>query len=148
MKVKILIDDEKYESIYKELYELGIEISDDAEYVLMSREQKKYLPVKNQDGERIMIDCADIIFIESYGHKIDVHTTDGVFSSQDRIYMLEEYLDSLHFTRISNSVIISKKYVKNIKPALSMKFIITMSDGTVIDVTRSYYASFKKFFGL
>ena len=36
MKVKILIDDEKYESIYKELYELGIEISDDAEYVLMS----------------------------------------------------------------------------------------------------------------
>ena len=148
MKVKLLIDKEKYESVYKELTDHGIEVSDDAELVVSEAESNRFLSVKDIKGDRVMIDASDIVFIESYGHKVDVHTDKTVFSSAERIYMLEESLDPKLFIRVSNSVIIQKKHVKNIRPALSMKFVLTMSEGTVIDVTRSYYASFKQFFGL
>ena len=148
MKVKLLIDKEKYESVYKELTDHGIEVSDDATLVLSENKDKNYLSVKDKRGERVMIDSEDVVYIESYGHKVDVHTDKEVYSSQERIYMLEESLDPRIFIRVSNSVIIQKKHVTKIRPALSMKFVITMSDGTVIDVTRSYYASFKLFFGI
>jgi two-component system response regulator LytT len=148
LKVKLLIDTGKYESVYRELTEHGIEVSDDAELIVTENRDKSYLPVKNQKGERVMIDCEDIVYIESYGHRVDVHTNEEIYSSQDRIYMLEESLNPRSFIRVSNSVIVSKKHVTKIRPALSMKFVITMTDGTVIDVTRSYYASFRTFFGI
>lgn len=148
MKVRLLVKEEKYDSVYKDLTEHGIEVSEDAELVICEAPGKNFIQVKDIRGDRVMIDCEDIIFIESYGHKVDVHTTEATYASQDRIYMLEESLDQRLFCRVSNSVIIQKKHVKNIRPALSMKFTLTMTDGTIIDVTRSYYTSFKLFFGL
>ncbi|MBQ5989440.1 MAG: hypothetical protein IJL67_08100 [Oscillospiraceae bacterium] len=38
------------------------------------------------------------------------------------------------------------EYVKKIRPALSMKYVLTMTNGTLVDVTRSYYSEFRKFF--
>ena len=148
MKVRLLLKEEKYDSVYKELTEHGIEVSEDADLVISEAPDKDFIQVRDIRGDRVMIDCRDIVFIESYGHKVDVHTTVATYSSQERIYMLEQSLDQRLFCRVSNSVIIQKKHVKNIRPALSMKFTITMTDGTIIDVTRSYYTSFKIFFGL
>ena len=148
MKVRLLLKEEKYDSVYKELTEHGIEVSEDADLVISEAPDKDFIQVRDIRGDRVMIDCKDIVFIESYGHKVDVHTTVATYSSQERIYMLEQSLDQRLFCRVSNSVIIQKKHVKNIRPALSMKFTITMTDGTIIDVTRSYYTSFKIFFGL
>ena len=45
-------------------------------------------------------------------------------------------------------MIIARRHVKKIRPALSMKFILTLSDGTVVDVTRSYYSAFREFFNI
>ena len=148
VKVKLLIDKERYESVYKEFTDHGIEISDDATLVVTETGNKHFLTVKDKKGDRVMIDSSDIVFVESYGHKVDVHTNEAVYTSGERIYVLEGMLDNRLFCRVSNSVIIQKRHVKNIRPALSMKFVLTMSEGTVIDVTRSYYASFKQFFGL
>ena len=57
-------------------------------------------------------------------------------------------LDNTKFIRVSNCAIIARLHVKRIKPSISMKFILTMSDGSLVDVTRSYYSSFKDFFGI
>ena len=70
MKVKLLIDKEKYESVYKELTDHGIEVSDDAELVVSEAESNRFLSVKDIKGDRVMIDASDIVFIESYGHKV------------------------------------------------------------------------------
>ena len=29
-----------------------------------------------------------------------------------------------------------------------MKYVLTLSDGTLVDVTRSYYADFRRFFNI
>ena len=64
------------------------------------------------------------------------------------MYQLESLLDPREFLRVSKSVIISRKHVRKIRPSLSMKFILTMSDGTLVDVTRTYYSDFRRFFGI
>ena len=70
------------------------------------------------------------------------------YRSRDRMYELESLLDPKDFLRVSKSVIIARKHVKKIRPSLSMKYILTMSDGTLVDVTRSYYSDFRRFFGI
>ena len=70
------------------------------------------------------------------------------FYSSDRMYQIEALLDTKGFIRISKSVIISRGHVKKIRPTLSMKFVLTLTNGVQVDVTRSYYAEFKKFYNI
>ena len=148
MKLRLSVKETNREYVSSELTAHGIEISEDAEYSVTESPGGNYLTVKDSKGDKVRIACNDIVYIESYGRNVDVHTTDGSYRTQERIYQLEEFLDKSRFTRVSNSVIVQKKHIKKIRPSLSMKFIITMSEGTVIDVTRSYYSSFRSFLGI
>ena len=77
-----------------------------------------------------------------------MHTVRETYLARDRMYQLELLLDPKEFLRVSKSVIISGRHVKKIRPTLSMKYILTMTDGTLIDVTRSYYNDFRRFFNI
>ena len=59
-------------------------------------------------------------------------------------HFLEQELASRDFIRVSNSCIISKKKIKRIKPSLSMKYVLEMTDKSLVDVTRGYYHSFRE----
>ena len=106
----------------------------------------EFIAARDKRRERIRLRADEIVFIEAFGKEIELHTLNETYFAQDRMYQLEELLDPNEFLRISKSVIISRKHVKKIRPSLSMKFILTMSDGTLVDVTRSYYSEFKRFF--
>ncbi len=137
------------DEVMDELSKHGIEIDEKADLILSEEETiLEYLPVRDHKGDRLRIAAADVIYIESYGHDVYVHTKEGRFDSQDRLYQLEESLDKKVFIRVSNSAIISRRYLKKIRPSLSMKFVLTMADGTLIDVTRSYYNAFKQFMNI
>ncbi|MBQ9907854.1 MAG: LytTR family transcriptional regulator [Oscillospiraceae bacterium] len=66
----------------------------------------------------------------------------------DPLRRLDEMLDPQEFIRVSNSAIISINHIKSIRPSLSQKFVLTMSDGARVDVTRSYYYIFKDTLGI
>lgn len=147
MKVKLLISENRIAEITNTLQELGIEIDDEAEFILTEKNNFiSHLPVRDEKGERCNVPVDDIIYIESYSHNVDIHTMDDCYKSSDALYQISNMLNPEEFLRISNSVIISRRHVKKIKPALSMKFVLTLSDGTLVDVTRSYYTIFKEFF--
>ncbi len=150
MKIKLSVSDECYEEIEKKLLSAGFEIDDDAPFVLSQKDSFcSFLSVKSPSGDKIRLSVKDIIFIESYGHDVIVHATDKVsYQSAERLYQLSAMLDNELFVRVSNCAIISKSHVKKIKPSISMKFVLTMSDGSLVDVTRSYYNSFREFFGI
>ena len=149
MKVKLLINENRIAEITSKLNELGIEIDDEAEFVLTERNKFiSHLPVRDQKGDRCNVPVEDIIYIESYSHNVDIHTMGNCYKSTEALYQILSMLNPEEFLRISNSVIISRKHVKKIKPALSMKFVLTLTDGTLVDVTRSYYGMFKEFFNI
>ena len=81
-------------------------------------------------------------------HSVEVHTRDKTYQAMDRLYKIVNLLDPNKFLRISNSVVINTDKVKKITSTLSMKFILTMSDGKSVDVTRSYYYIFKEYFDI
>lgn len=150
MKIKIAVNDDDYEKIKIELENHGIETDDKAELVLSKiNDFSENLIVRDKiTNEHIILPCEKIIYIESYGHSVDVHTVDGVYQLSERLYKILQRLDNNLFLRISNSVIVSKKQIKRISPTLSMKFILTMSDSSRVDVTRSYYYAFKETFNI
>ena len=149
MKVKLLINENRIAEISSKLQELGIEIDDDAEFVLMEKDKFiSHMPARDEKGERCNVPVEDIVYIESYSHNIDIHTIDKCYKSTEALYQVRSMLNPEEFLRISNSVIISRRHVKKIKPALSMKFVLTLTDGTLVDVTRSYYNIFKEFFNI
>lgn len=150
MRVKLVVSDSRYIELEKELISKGFVIDEDAELVLTEKNLFiDHLIVKNCiDNVYTRISIDEIIFIESYGHDIQINTTEGIFKTSERLYQLERLLDPEHFLRISNSVIISRSKIKKIVPALSSKFILSMSNGQKVDVTRSYYNIFRDRLGI
>ncbi len=149
MKIKLAVSEERYEEIYRFLREKGIEVDESASLLLTEEGSSNYLTVrKSEDGQKLHVAIEDIIYIESYGHTVDVHTAVDTYQSGEPLYRLGDLLNKREFLRVSNSVIISKSHVKQIIPTFSMKFLLVMTNGGKVDVTRSYYSAFKEFFGI
>ena len=149
MKIRISVSEEKYDFVKDYLEGHGVEISNTAEYMITEASQyPAFLSVRNEKKEHLRVSTDEVIYIEAFGKEIEIHTEGGTYFAQDRIYQLEALLDPQEFLRISKSVIISRKHVKKIRPSLSMKYILTLSDGTLADVTRSYYSDFRRFFNI
>ena len=149
MKFRLNLSDEKHDVIQQFLEDHGIETGDDGEYTISeSSRYPSFLKARNEDRERVGISVEDVIFIEAFGKEIEIHTGRGTFLSQDRMYQLESILDPKEFIRVSKSVIVSRKHVKRIRPSFSMKYILTLTDGTLVDVTRSYCNDFRQFFNI
>jgi len=150
LKVKLVISKEHYEEVKTMLTEHGIEIDDNANLLLSDNNRfADGLTVKNKaTNELVILPVEDIAYIETFGHSVEVHTKDTTYQAMDRLYKIVNLLDPDKFLRISNSVVIARDKVKKITPTLSMKFILTMTDGKNVDVTRTYYYIFKEFFGI
>ena len=154
MKIKLSVSEERYEEVASGLTSAGIELDEDADLLLTERERHlRYLQARpagreTDPSEREHIPVENIISIEAFGHSLEMHTTAGTFRLNDRLYRLGTLLDPNLFFRVSNSTIINRKHIRKINPAFSMKFTLTMSDGSRADVTRSYYNPFKQFLGI
>ena len=147
MKIRINVSEENYNLVKDYLARHGVEISEDAEYVITeSSKFPEFLTVRDEKKERMRLSVDEVIYIEAFGKDIEIHTERGNYYSTDRMYQLENNLDPQEFLRVSKSVIISKKHVKKIRASLSMKYVLTLTNGTLVDVTRSYYSEFRRFF--
>ena len=93
MKLRLSVKEKNREYVSSELTAHGIEISEDAEYSVTESPGGSYLTVKDSKGDKVRIACADIVFLESYGRNVDVHTTESSYRTQERMYKLEEFLD-------------------------------------------------------
>lgn len=150
LKIKLSVSQEHYQEIKAALTEHGIEIDENADLVISecSRYIDNLMVKGEKTGERIVLSTHEIISIESFGHSVEVYTQNEMYQVTDRLYRIESQLDPANFLRISNSVIIAKDKIRKINPTLSMKFVLTMSNGRKVDVTRSYYYIFKDFLGI
>lgn len=150
MKIKLDVSHERYPELKALLEKCGFEIDDDADLVLS--ECNRFIDTltvrDTASNERVFLPIRDIVYIETYGHTVEVHTDNNSYQAFDRLYKIYGMLDPSSFLRISNSVVIAKSKVKQISTTLSMKFILTMSNGKKVDVTRNYYYIFKESFGI
>ena len=128
-RIRLEFSDESYEEVKKTLNEHGIETDDESEYVLLHKSIfPERIAVRDNEGTRLLISVEDIITIESYGHNIEVHTSESVYRSADSLARFESILAPDKFLRVSNSVIIRTDKIEHITPTLYMKFILKMKN--------------------
>lgn len=149
MKIRLDVGEKRRREVEQALTACGIEIDDGADLILCETVHgpERLLVRDDETGELVPLPVDDIVYIEAFGHDMEVHTSERSYRLTERLYKL---LDALgpEFLRISNSVIIAKDKISSIAPTLSMKFVLTMQNGKKLDVTRSYYYIFKDSFGI
>lgn len=146
MDIKMMLDPD--DRMRKKLEELGIKDDPDSQYEIRRRDTGiRYLPGRKED-QQFFISVDDICFIESMGHDVLIHTGDGIYTTTERLKSLEIILDQNKFLRISNSSIVNLKKIKRIESSIMQKFILHMSNGKKVDVTRSYYYIFRDRLGI
>ena len=150
MKIKLAVRAQHYREVEATLTRCGLEIDDQADFVLMENDRyPDRLQVRAAVSDaRVFLPVEEIVFLEAFGHCLEVHTMGERYRLSERLYRVLELLDPRLFLRVSNSVVIAKRMVNTISPALSMKFVLTMQNGEKVDVTRSYYYIFKESFGI
>ncbi len=150
MKIRLDVGERRRREVEQALTACGIEIDDGADLILCETVHgpERLLVRDDETGELVPLPVDDIVYIEAFGHDMEVHTCERRYRLTERLYKLLDTLGPERFLRISNSVIIAKDKISSIAPTLSMKFVLTMQNGKKVDVTRSYYYIFKDSFGI
>lgn len=150
MKVKLVCEESSKEKILKELENRGIEVSDEAEFILYQKNfsTNSYIPAQDEKGSISLIKYTDVMYFEAVNKIIYSETVDGQYVVKDKLYELEEKLNIHSFLRVSKSHIVNIDFIDKIIPWIGSKYILEMKNSAQIDVTRSYYQSFKKRLGI
>lgn len=148
IKIRLMVSPERYAELAEALKSRGIEPDDSAELILTEKSAYPAYIIGKRGEELFRLPVGEISHIESFAHEVVAHTAEGDLRLGDRLVRIEQLLDPAEFVRISKSVIVSLSHVKSIRPALTQKFILTMKDGSRVDVTRSYYYIFREAIGL
>ena len=146
MDIKMMLDPD--DQMRKELEAKGIRDAQDSEYEIRRRGKGLRYLLGRREDQQFYVSVEDIIYIESMGHDILIHTRDDIYNTSERLKNLEVILDPDKFLRISNSVIVNIKQVKRIESSLMQKFILHLTNGSKVDVTRGYYYIFRDRLGI
>lgn len=147
MKIKIVCSEIMKKKFLEAIKEHTIDCGNQGELIVIEPHiDTNTLLVKEQE-ELVQIAIEDILYIDSYGNDILVHTQDDVYQARENLYTLEAQLYEKGFLRIHKSYIVNKRAIMRIRPSIHMKFQLVLTSQEVLEVTRSYYYAFKEEMG-
>lgn len=101
------------------------------------------------DGkEAITVNVSDIIRIYGANKQVYIHTDQGQFRINERLYEMEERLDKRCFVRISNSEIVNIGRLRRMDTSLAGTIKMYLDEGTETYVSRRYVPVIKKTLGI
>lgn len=144
MKIRIEVDDKlTEEEVVIYCPKLTDTVAKVQKAVADASAQSKNFIVYKGDVE-YYIGLEDILFFETEGSIIDVHTKDEIYETNYRLYELEELLPT-HFMRISKSTILNANEVYAIHRNLSSSSIVEFQNThKQVYVSRRYYKDLKE----
>ena len=95
------------------------------------------IPIK-ENGKIVLVDAADINWIESYGNYVFIHTRERRFIYRETVAAMEKKLDGDQFLRIRRSTIVKIDQIKELHPTANGEFEIVLHDGKTLAATRRY----------
>lgn len=98
--------------------------------------------------EATPLDAAAVLRFYGEGKGVYAETAQGVFRMRERLYELEERLDSHTFVRVSQSEIVNLKQVTALDLSLTGTIKMTLTGGTVCWVSRRSVKKIKQALGL
>ena len=105
--------------------------------------------IKAYDGDEIvMVKASNIIHIYTQDLKVYVGTADGVYRVPQRLYELEQSLDTNRFIRVSNSEIVNIKKIRRLDTSLTGTIRMYLETEKEAYVSRRYVPKIKKALGI
>lgn len=118
-------DENRLRSLIESALKMPLENSTEAEFLYYRK-----------DGVIYSVACDDIVYAEASMRKIILHTTDDdIVIHYKAIYELLKELPATYFVQCHRSLIVNRQYIQSLDKA---NRVITMKDGTLIDVGRKY----------
>mgnify|MGYP003086723953 FL=1 len=97
-----------------------------------------------KDRSEYFVDVSEILFFETDGEKIYVHTKEEAYEVRQKLYELEEILP-IAFCRISKSTIVNTKQIYSIEKSFSGTSTVNFyQTHKQVHVSRHYYQLLKE----
>lgn len=96
-----------------------------------------------REEEQFLVDVEEIVYLETGGSWVNVHTQNQTYESRLKLYELKEILGSA-FAQISKSVIVNVNCVKSIQAEFSGNYRLKLKNRReVLTISRKYFKEFK-----
>lgn len=99
-------------------------------------------------GEKIIIPTREILRIYTESQRVMVQDAKGIYSTQEKLYELENRLDEEQFFRISKSEIVNLKKIRRLDMSITGTIKVILSDGTETYTSRRNVTRLKQILGM
>ena len=99
------------------------------------------------DGDWHLLDAKAILYFESVDEKTFVYSSAEVFSSDKKLYELEEQFKDSSFVRISKACILNIDHLDSVKVLINGRLEARLLNGEKLIINRHYVSAFKKKLG-
>jgi len=105
---------------------------------------------RDADGDRICIKCKgrivfldfdEIQWVEAAGNYLQLHTRVETFTIRDTMTEFGNRLQPHRFVRIHRSIIVNTRYIRELKPWRTGEYVLTLTNGKELTLSRKYRAS-------
>lgn len=103
------------------------------------------IPV-SKDGAVSKLSLDEICYIESVDERTFVYSQTEVYACDYRLYEIEEKIGKYRFARISKSVIVNIRKIRQIRPQLNGRFEAVLDNEERLVVNRHYVSGLRKCF--
>lgn len=110
------------------------------------REVKGKIPVL-VDDRIVLLNCRDILFLESRDGKCVIKTKDMEYKISDALVMIEKKINEGAFLRVHRSFVVNVEQIAEIEPWFNSTYNLTMEDGSKVPVSRTYVKELKMLVG-
>lgn len=144
MKTRIeLISENQPEEIVVRCYQITDEIQNLISFI---ENDKKIIGYKR--GTAYPLKMTDIYYFEIVDQKAFIYCKKDIYESKMKLYEFEHETDGTSFFRASKSLIINADKIDSIKPSLSGRFEVILTNKEKIIVSRQYVRVLKHKIGL
>ena len=113
---------------------------------MLAATERRQLVVRD-GGRTVVIPHGDIVWIEAEDYCARIHLRGRTILVRDSLRALADSLDGRGFVRVHRSAIANVSCIRKIEPLASGDQRLTLSDGTVLKVSRTHRARVVKAVG-
>ncbi len=106
-----------------------------------AREWLSRLPIRQESGY-VFVPVDEVLWIEAANKYVVVHTTGGTHIARQTIQSLQDKLNPRQFVRIHRSTVVRKAAVRGLHPLFHGDYILKLTNGEELTLSRSFRASF------
>ena len=145
MQVKIMEDD----TIEETIITIRCRKKDEKIKTLVSiLQMQDHKLIGRYRGEDYMVSLHDIFYIETIDEQVYLYTQTTIYTSDLRLYEIEERCIEYDFLRASKSTIINFQKIQSLRPDLDGRIQVTMKNDKKLFVSRQYAPILKKRLGV